>query len=104
MSFRGKDAYEFVQRAREHTIQILLHPIHFSQTDEGYYGILVRYLHGVKDSLEGYFSGVNDSFTDAFPNGLASAFRCVGEQSNESVRVEHASGGARYDSCNRQEC
>ena len=36
MAFRGKDPFEFVARAKDRTIQILLHPMHFSESARTY--------------------------------------------------------------------
>jgi hypothetical protein len=42
MDFRGKDPYEFVLRVRERPIQILLHPIHYSESGDAYPELFTR--------------------------------------------------------------
>ena len=43
MDFRGKDPYTFIEGARDRPLQVVLHPIHFTQDGDGYVEIFRRY-------------------------------------------------------------
>jgi len=55
MQFRGKDPYEFVKRAIEKPIQVLLHPMHFSPEGGGYDAV-------VSDGIQQYIQRIHKSF------------------------------------------
>ena len=44
MDFRGKNPFEFVRRAAAHPVQVLLHPIHYSQNGDRYPDLFYRML------------------------------------------------------------
>lgn len=44
MGFRGKDPFKFVELVRERSLQILLHPFHYSEDGGGYPGLYRAYI------------------------------------------------------------
>lgn len=55
MSFRGKDPFDFVTRVKHSPLQILLHPMHFSDQGQGYRGRLCEHIKSYCDRLESGF-------------------------------------------------
>jgi hypothetical protein len=55
MSFRGKDPYEFVLMVKQYPIQLLLHPIHYSQEGGTYQEIFCERLKAYIDSIDNDF-------------------------------------------------
>ena len=56
MQFRGKDIYGFLDGIERSHIQILLHPMHFSEKGYGYDSILKKYINNILNDLHEYFS------------------------------------------------
>ncbi len=56
MHFRGKDIYGFLDNIKNSHIQVLLHPMHFSEKGYGYDTILKKYINNVLNDLHEYFS------------------------------------------------
>jgi hypothetical protein len=54
MTFRDKSPYTFLQRARTTRLQILLHPIHYSETGENYRGLVRNCVYRFSDDLHNY--------------------------------------------------
>ncbi len=44
MLFRGKNLFTFIERVRDHTVQVLLHPLHFGEVPRTYPDILADHL------------------------------------------------------------
>ena len=63
MRFRGKDPWKFLEKAKLQTIQVLLHPLHYSENGGGYSGILGRF-------MRQFCSTIDESFR---PNSKYSA-------------------------------
>jgi len=73
MDFRGKNPYTFVERVKERPIQILLHPLHYSEDGLGYPS-------AVRKHIKNYLAVIDDTFrvnltyqaqmsdTDLFPS------------------------------------
>jgi len=61
MDFRTKDPYEFVKRVRESVIQILLHPMHFSENGDEYPEIMCKCIQRNMQHIDENFI-VNDTF------------------------------------------
>jgi hypothetical protein len=55
MDFKGKDPFAFVRKAEEGPIQILLHPLHYTDTGTGYREIMGEH-------IRRYVSGIDESF------------------------------------------
>jgi len=55
MDFRGKNPYEFVEKVKEHPIQILLHPLHYSEHRLSYPEIFYEH-------LKKYANDIHDAF------------------------------------------
>ena len=55
-NFRGKNPFEFIDGIEDNMIQILLHPMHFSEKGWGYDDILV-------DSFKSYMEQIHDAFS-----------------------------------------
>jgi len=62
MEFRGKNPYEFVERVKKHTIQVLLHPLHFTEDGIEYPDIFCKYLKDHVDAIDDVFK-VNSTYT-----------------------------------------
>lgn len=56
MDFRGKSPWEFIQRAKEIPVQLLLHPIHYTREGHGYDRIMYEYLKGRALCIDELFS------------------------------------------------
>lgn len=62
MGFRGKDPFDFVEENLEKTIQILLHPLHFTDSGGDYRHIMQNYLRHHVDQLDAQFRTANDAY------------------------------------------
>ncbi|MBD3387400.1 MAG: hypothetical protein GF416_00415 [Candidatus Altiarchaeales archaeon] len=56
MCFHGKDPYEFVKGARENTIQVSLHPFHYTANGDAYHVLFSKLLLDYADVMDGYLS------------------------------------------------
>jgi hypothetical protein len=61
MDFRSKDPYEFVKKARNSVIQVLLHPMHYSENGDDYPEILCKSVQRSMDNIDQTFI-VNETF------------------------------------------
>jgi len=52
MNFRGKDPYEFIKKARKFPLQIVLHPMHWSECRREYVDIFNDYIHELVDYID----------------------------------------------------
>lgn len=52
MDFRGKDPYEFAEQVKDFPLQILLHPLHYSEHKEKYPDIICKVLHKYIDGVD----------------------------------------------------
>jgi peptidoglycan/xylan/chitin deacetylase (PgdA/CDA1 family) len=64
-----KDVWEFVNRANERTLQVLMHPLHFTENGFGYEMIFLSHLEELALQLDANF-GLNTGFARCFPEGL----------------------------------
>lgn len=62
MNFRGKDPYEFIKKAENSPIQILLHPLHYSENGDKYPDIFFKYIKNYVNDIDEVFS-VNSAYT-----------------------------------------
>ena len=69
MDFRGKDPYEFVEQARRRTVQILLHPLHYTPDGDGYRQIMSQFVRDFADRLDASFR-VNSTYVEQLPEHL----------------------------------
>ncbi len=60
-NFRGKDPFSFLEKAREHTVQMVLHPIHWSNDGASYPEAFSRYFARNAESIDHYFQ-VNPTY------------------------------------------
>ena len=60
-NFRNKDPYKFVEAAKSHVVQILLHPAHWGLTERSYLGICEEVLNGYCHRMEDIMA-VNETF------------------------------------------
>lgn len=70
MDFRGNDPYVFAEKAKSHTIQILLHPLHFSEEGHSYRGIFHNQIQRDLEELDHVFRPNNSTFASDIPKGL----------------------------------
>ncbi|MCW7755423.1 hypothetical protein OOT00_15685 [Desulfobotulus sp. H1] len=64
MNFRGKDPYEFIRNANmENPIQVVLHPLHFSENNLTYPEIFYEHIKRYSGVLDSIFR-VNSKFTE----------------------------------------
>lgn len=61
MEFGEKNPYTFVEKVKEHPIQILLHPLHYSETGLGYPDVFYEYLRDYTDTIDNSFR-VNSTY------------------------------------------
>jgi len=64
MHFRGKDLYSFVTRAKRHPVQILLHPIHYSEKGLDYPEIFSDLLIDLAHELDSDFRQDNPTYRE----------------------------------------
>ncbi len=55
MNFRGKNPFEFVKKAKERPIQILLHPEHYSIDGKNYIEIFSNFILNIVNMIDKYF-------------------------------------------------
>lgn len=55
MDFRGKTPYEFVNKAGNMSLQIVLHPLHWSEKGDNYIEIFYKYIYRLVDSIDENF-------------------------------------------------
>lgn len=55
MDFRSKNPYEFVNKARDTSVQILLHPEHWSKKGGDYIDVCLRYTHNLMNQIDENF-------------------------------------------------
>jgi hypothetical protein len=68
MDFRGKDPYEFVKRAKEMPIQVVLHPLHYSENGGDYVDAFCRYVSETMEGIDRTFR-VNKTYTSLVDEG-----------------------------------
>jgi peptidoglycan/xylan/chitin deacetylase (PgdA/CDA1 family) len=73
MDFRNKDLRTFVERVSERTVQILTHPMHYSEDGSGYLGIVHRHVDRYLDMVHGFFS-VNATYRREVGSSLVDGF------------------------------
>lgn len=70
MSFRGKDPFAWLNKVKDHPVQILLHPMHYSEQGYGYDGILcnslIKYIDRIDDSFRVNTSYIRDMGDNIF--------------------------------------
>jgi hypothetical protein len=64
------DVYEFLERARETHVQLLLHPFLYSPEGEGYAFLGGRYIHRHCDQIDDMLGSVNKTYRAEVPLGL----------------------------------
>lgn len=71
MGFRGKDPYGFILRAKHRPIQVVFHPLHFSERGEAYPRL---FLNRLKVFIKHYDEGlrVNVAYAQQMPSSLLS--------------------------------
>ncbi len=55
MQFRNKNPFEFIKNVKEHVMQILTHPMHFSEDGMGYFQIIPNALNDYMKRMDYYF-------------------------------------------------
>lgn len=63
MDFRGKNPFDFVLKAKETPVQILLHPLHYTENGDDYIRIFTNYILDITDTTDNYFRGVNPTYS-----------------------------------------
>ncbi|MAT38379.1 MAG: hypothetical protein CL946_02110 [Ectothiorhodospiraceae bacterium] len=70
MNFRGKNPYEFVKRAVEKPLQVLLHPLHFTEDGIGYPDIHAEYIKRHIAHIDEEHTKVNSGYAASKNTGL----------------------------------
>jgi len=70
MDFRGKDPFSFVQRASNHSIQLLFHPIHWNHNNLSYKEILIQMFHRVVNDFDEEIREKASLYDSRFPEPL----------------------------------
>tara|TARA_B100001250_G_C19597628_1_gene699150 strand:+ start:86 stop:805 length:720 start_codon:yes stop_codon:yes gene_type:complete len=70
------DIYEFVKRAKKDTIQILLHPMHYTETGGSYLEVFENYFMRLANELDAEF-GPNKTYRKDVKDGLATIIRSI---------------------------
>lgn len=73
MRFRGKNPFTFLERITDHQVQVLLHPMHYSEEGYGYRDIMVNtfseYIQGVDQMFK-----INAKYAAEVPGDLIEEF------------------------------
>lgn len=64
MEFRDKDPYEFIQLSKEHLIQILLHPFHYSVNGDNYRILFQKLLNNYLEMVDNSFRPYNSKYVE----------------------------------------
>lgn len=72
MDFRGKDPFTFIEKASSGSIQILLHPMHFSDAGYDFPEITVEYFRIFMDSMKDSDLQSNRRALRVMPGGVES--------------------------------
>jgi hypothetical protein len=56
MDFNGKDPYQFIKKVKTHTVQVLLHPLHYSEKRQEYPEIFRQHVKRYVDKIDEDFS------------------------------------------------
>ena len=54
-TFRGKEPYEFVKQASGRMVQVVLHPVYYSEYGQDYKGLLDHYIADIRQSSREFF-------------------------------------------------
>ena len=73
--FRGKDIFKFIEKGKEHLIQAVLHPIHFSETETHYAGTFSNIIKNRIDTFDKSMR-VNKTYSDEIRNRKLSCVLC----------------------------
>ena len=74
MVFAGGDIYEFAAQAANSVVQLLLHPLHYSDHGGGYESLFSQYARTLIEAVDGSFRD-NDGYCMAMPGSLLDAVR-----------------------------
>ncbi|MFQ6084236.1 MAG: hypothetical protein ACE5KE_00050 [Methanosarcinales archaeon] len=78
-SFKGKNPYEFVKKAKTQTIQMILHPEHFSEHYISYLDIFKNHIISEVNFLDKYFKKYNSKFREEIgSSSLREKLRFIG--------------------------
>ena len=72
-----QDPYQFVEKLKIQTLQLLLHPMHFSETGNGYPDIFTEYLKDTSSRLDRIFS-VNSTYKNTIGDSLYAFLKTPG--------------------------
>ncbi|CAN5394548.1 hypothetical protein BH10BAC5_BH10BAC5_11310 [soil metagenome] len=81
MQFRGKDIYGFLDGIKNSHLQILLHPMHFSEKGYGYEDIFKKYIYNTLTELNEFFS-TNTTYQKKAQGNLFELIKGNNEQKN----------------------
>jgi len=70
MLFRGKNLFTFIEKVREHTIQVLLHPLHFGEVPRTYPDILADHLKTYIQALDEEWQLCSSTYCDQLEGTL----------------------------------
>ena len=71
MSFKEKKPYQFLERVSHHPIQILLHPLHYSEHGKTYPEIFYEHIHRYSNTIDQLFR-VNSTYSKLMTEDLFS--------------------------------
>ena len=83
MLFSGKDPFAFALQAKDRPVQILLHPLHYSEKGDLYPDIFERYLSRTMLVLDEVFK-VNHKVQSLLPGGISNCFELKLRNDNEN--------------------
>jgi hypothetical protein len=68
MLFHDKNPYQFIERVKEHPVQVLLHPLHYSEEKSGYPQIFYEHIKRYVESIDNQFR-VNSTYVSQLKHG-----------------------------------
>jgi hypothetical protein len=75
MSFRGKDPFTFVEAARERPVQVLLHPLHYTDAGQSYPEIFADRLRDIAHRMDEEFLRYNRGYAAVRQTDLVTVLR-----------------------------
>lgn len=66
MDFRGKNIMEFLDRAQDRSIQVLIHPMHWSESHFSYFAIFDRYISQMRRKIHKEYMQHNWTYREQY--------------------------------------
>jgi len=75
MTFKGKDPFDFVNKTKKRPIQVLLHPLHYTEDGVAYPEIMFEHFKEYAAFIDYMFRTANETYAREMPAGLFAYLR-----------------------------